>query len=123
MGEKPITRSGPYFFAVYSMEATISSRHWSQLGAAESAFPSRCLILVTLFFILHDRCPGLDRIGVFGSSALPKIHQDAAQIRILHPQRAVNVPGIHDARAGIRAARTVAGCFQASDNRAPASPR
>ena len=66
-------------------------------GAAESAFPPRCLILVTLFFILHNRCPGLDRICVFGSCALPKIHQDSAQIRILHPQRAVNVPGVHDA--------------------------
>ena len=33
---------------------------------------------------------------MFGSSALPKIHQDSAQVGILHTQRAVNVPGVHN---------------------------
>ena len=60
--------------------------------SAEAAFAARFLPALPSFGIFDERFPRLDGIFVCGSGLLPEIEHAAANVRILHAQRAVEVP-------------------------------
>ena len=77
-------------------------------GAAESALPARALVAGTRLGVGDDR--GIGRHWVVGVSLLggpPEVEERAADVGVLHAQRAVDVPGIGD--APLAAARLVRG--------------
>ena len=80
-------------------------RHFVPGGTAETALAARLLDAIPLRFILHDGCVRFH--GTFARGALfaPEIEQDAARVRILDADRAVDVPRRRD--AALAAARFV----------------
>src|SRR5690606_10384052 len=62
------------------------------LDAPQTAFATRPLIRAPLVRVGHDAGPGRDRIRVLALCSAPEVDQDAARVRVLHPNRTVDVP-------------------------------
>ena len=66
-------------------------------AAAQPALAAGLLVALALHRVVHDRRPGGHRIGVDLAGLPPEVHEHAAQVGVLHPQRTVEVPGGGDA--------------------------
>ncbi len=73
--------------------------------APQSPLASRALPGLAGDVVLDERGPGRHRIGVRHARDLPPVEQGAADVGVLHAQRAVEVPGVGD--AALAAARLV----------------
>ena len=76
--------------------------------AAQAALAARLLVAAPRLRVADDRAPGGHRVaGMAPLGRAPQVDQHAAHVGVLHPQRAVDVPGVGD--AALAAARLVGG--------------
>src|SRR5512145_2430771 len=72
----------------------------AKTAAAAGALPSAPRLVV-----LDERLPCVDRVSVAGARVLPEIEQRASRVRVLHAERAVQIPGVRN--PALAAARLV----------------
>ena len=94
IGEKPATRSGPYFLIVCTWAAATSSVASSQRRADQAALAPGGLVGLRPLRVLDDVLPRAHRVAVVLRLGLAEhLQQDAAHVGIADPGRRVGVPG------------------------------
>ena len=118
MGEKPATRSGPYFLIVWTCAAATISAGLVPGGADQAALAACGLVGLGPQRVLDDVLPRLDRVAVvLGLGLAEHLQQDAADVGVADPRGRVGVPGEGGAAGaaaglvlrGVRADRRVVG--------------
>ncbi len=97
IGEKPAIRSGPMFLDGVHHRSGDNLQDGIPVGASQTAFAARLLPPLSRFGTLHQTGPGIDRIVVVSPCAAPQVDQCAANVRVLHTQRAIEIPTGGDA--------------------------
>ena len=74
------------------VRGSLDLQHLVPAGPPESALAPGALVPCACLGILDDRCPGRHRIAVHPLRRSPQIRQDAADVRVLDADRAVQIP-------------------------------
>ena len=118
IGEKPATRSGPYFLIVWTWAAAIDLAGLVPGGADQAALAAGGLVGLGPQRVLDDVLPGQDGVAaVLGLGLAEHLEQDAADVGVADPGGRVGVPGEGGAAGaaaglvlrGVRADRRVVG--------------
>jgi hypothetical protein len=102
IGEKPMTRSGPYFLDRMHVGGGDDLVDLVPARTHEAAEAAHALVILALGVVLDDRRPRVDRI-LRQPRLAPQLEQAAAHHRVLHAVGAVEVPRVRGtARAAAR---------------------
>ncbi len=104
IGEKPKTRSGPHFCAVCRHAAATISSTSSHVVRRKPPLPRASWTAGALLRVVLRSTPR-PRSGRARAGLAPEVREHAADVRVLDPDRAVDVPGGRD--AALAAARLV----------------
>ena len=105
IGEKPVIRSGPCSLDGVHRGGGDDLEHRVPARAPQPALAPGALVARALGRVAHQRAPGVDRVLLRGLRLAPQVEQRAPDVGVLHPQGAVEVPGVRD--PALAAARLV----------------
>ena len=71
--------------------------HFIPIGSTESTLTASSLVAGSFCLVLHNGSPGINRVGVLLLGLSPEVHERTTHVRVLDPDRAVNVPGSRNA--------------------------